>query len=32
VFGDLMWIGLGSGVLMLAASPLLLRLTREAKV
>jgi POT family proton-dependent oligopeptide transporter len=32
VFGDLMWIGLGSGVLMLVASPLLLRLTRETKV
>jgi POT family proton-dependent oligopeptide transporter len=32
VFGDLMWIGLGSGVLMLMVSPLLLRLTREAKV
>jgi proton-dependent oligopeptide transporter, POT family len=27
VFGDLMWIGLGSGVLMLAAAPLLRRLT-----
>jgi POT family proton-dependent oligopeptide transporter len=32
VFGDLMWIGLASGVLMLLVSPLLLRLTREAKV
>jgi POT family proton-dependent oligopeptide transporter len=31
VFGDLMWIGLGAGALMLVASPLLLRLTREAK-
>jgi POT family proton-dependent oligopeptide transporter len=30
VFGDLMWIGLGSGVLMLLASPLLVRLTRSA--
>jgi POT family proton-dependent oligopeptide transporter len=32
VFGDLMWIGLVSGVLMLVASPLLLRLTREPKL
>jgi proton-dependent oligopeptide transporter, POT family len=32
VFGDLMWIGLGSGVLMLVASPFLLRLTRVTKI
>jgi POT family proton-dependent oligopeptide transporter len=31
VFSDLMWVGLGAGALMLVASPLLLRLTREAK-
>ena len=30
VFGDLMWIGVVSGLVMLAASPLLARLTREA--
>jgi POT family proton-dependent oligopeptide transporter len=30
VFGDLMWIGIASGLVMLAASPLLARLTRDA--
>jgi POT family proton-dependent oligopeptide transporter len=32
VFGDLMWIGLASGIAMLVVSPFLARLTRESSV
>jgi hypothetical protein len=30
VFGDLMWIGIAAGLVLLAVSPLLARLTRDA--